>query len=486
MKRKLAIIFSVVLVLTCITGGIFAFANDNPDAAELTDKNCVIELSQSIMHYTGDKLTPDVSVKYNDGEAAIQLVRDVDYKVAFSDNVKIGKATATVSGLNDYKGDVTANFYIAPSQVKGAKMISTEMNAITVQWNSVSGATGYHMCVHDTDHNKWANYYFKPNVFQHRIIGLMYSSKCDIVIRAYTDIEGKNYYGIYSEKVTASTKDAIAKPAASGYCNLTSKPVVTWKSVKYAARYSIYRSTNKYSGFTWIANTDGKATSYTDKKAAVHKAYYYQVKAARKINNQFVYSRPSNAVWIKAKKTVFVGDSIMEGVKAYKAIPGANYVVKIGMGTYTFYEKNYFKVGKSTVTGVEKVISYKPDRVFIMFGMNEAAYKGNKGIIEYYEYAIEDIKDACKGVEIVILPVSPTTKNSGKTIPKKKRINSFNAAAKKMALTNGVKYYDFTAPYKDKNGYLAKKYNGGDGCHWNTKATKLFAQQMIKYAKANR
>lgn len=271
-------------------------------------------------------------------------------------------------------------------------------------------------------------------------------------------------------------------PVLSAYCSLLSKPVIQWKKTDGADKIIIYRSSRKDGEYKKLASVSPKKTSYTDNDAAVHKTYYYRARAQYAGG---IMSDYSASVKMKAKKTVFVGDSVMEGVRYYKALPGGKFLVKIGMGNYTFYNSNYFRIGKKKVTGIEKLISMKPDRVFIMFGMNEAAYKNNKSIIQYYKYAIEDLKDARKNAEIIILPVSPTKANSGKSIPKKKRINSLNKELKKMAKDCGLEYYDYTEPFKDKNGYLKNSCDGGDGCHWNSKSAKKFISQMKKYAKKN-
>ncbi len=278
----------------------------------------------------------------------------------------------------------------------------------------------------------------------------------------------------------------VSAPLLSGYCSLISQPVICWSEISSAEKIVLYRSAKKNGEYKKLASVSADKTSYTDKKAKVHKTYYYKVLA---VNSDGVKSEYSNIVKQKAKKTVFVGDSVMEGVKYYKALPKGKFIVKIGMGTYTFYNSNYFKVGRKKVTGIEKLISMKPDRVFIMLGMNETAYKNNKSIIQYYRYALEDLLDSRENVEIVILPVSPTKANSGKSIPKKKRIKSFNKALKKMTKEfsddYNVKYYDYTSPFKDKNGNLKNKYDGGDGCHWKPSSTKMFIKQMKKYAKKN-
>ena len=55
------------------------------------------------------------------------------------------------------------------------------------------------------------------------------------------------------------------------------KPKVSWEKVDGAAKYYVYRSTSKSSGFTKIKSTTG--TSYTDKAAEAGEKYYYYVVA---------------------------------------------------------------------------------------------------------------------------------------------------------------------------------------------------------------
>ena len=370
------------------------------------------------------------------------------------------------------------------AQVTGLKSGGTTATAITVMWDETENAEGYYVSLYKPETKKEAHYTTTDTTY--KAVKLRWSTKYTFKVRAYKTVDGVKTYGEYSEALKISTKDVVAKPAVSGYCNLTSKPVVTWKKAKSAKKYVVYRSTKKDKGYKKIATLGEKARSYTDKSAKVHKTYYYKVRGWRKFSGQNAFSKYSAAVAIKAKKTVFVGDSVMEGVKLYNGIPGATYISKVGMGPYTFYENNYFSAGGAQVSGCEKLISLKPDRVFFMLGMNEIHYKSDKGVIEYYSYALEDLFESRKNVEVIILSAPPTKANSGSTIAKKPRLKKYNAAQKKMAQKYGCAYYDFTAPFKDSNGYLLDKYDGGDGCHWNTSSAKLFGKQMLKYAKSHK
>ena len=64
-----------------------------------------ITLSQNAFVYDGNAKTPVVNVKgFKEG---------TDYTVAFTNNVNVGTATATVTGIGDYTGTVAINFTIA-------------------------------------------------------------------------------------------------------------------------------------------------------------------------------------------------------------------------------------------------------------------------------------------------------------------------------------------------------------------------------------
>jgi len=58
--------------------------------------------------YTGYSVYPAVTVK--DGDRTLQ--KSVDYYTSFSNNKAVGKATVTINGKGNYKGSITADFYI--------------------------------------------------------------------------------------------------------------------------------------------------------------------------------------------------------------------------------------------------------------------------------------------------------------------------------------------------------------------------------------
>lgn len=72
---------------------------------------------------------------------------------------------------------------------------------------------------------------------------------------------------------------------------------ITWKSVKNADKYQVYRSTSKSSGYSRIATTAGTSLKNTGLKTG--KTYYYKVRAYAKIKDSDVYSKYSSVKSVK-------------------------------------------------------------------------------------------------------------------------------------------------------------------------------------------
>ena len=289
-------------------------------------------------------------------------------------------------------------------------------------------------------------------------------------------------------QITAIAYAAESKPTsfkASSYCSLTSHPVISWTNKQKVSGYKVYRATKKNGEYTRVCVTQNH--SFTDTSAKVHKTYYYKVRSYIKRGSKCYYSPDTDVMKQKVKKTVLVGDSVMQAVWEYKTLPKSCFVTKIGVGPYSFYNFAYseFKINGRASTGVNKVISTKADRVFIMLGMNEIDWNSTKQAITNYKKVLKKLKKEMPKTEIVVLAVSPTAQRRSKGNPSMKKVNAYNKAQKKLCKELKLTYYDYTDALKS-DGYLKKKYNGGDGCHWNKSGTVAFKNQITKYAKKHK
>ena len=77
----------------------------------LTSTNTEVTLSVKACYYDGKEKTPAVkSVKLG----STTLKEGVDYKVSYTDNIKIGTAYAVITGTGKYAGTVKKSFYVTP------------------------------------------------------------------------------------------------------------------------------------------------------------------------------------------------------------------------------------------------------------------------------------------------------------------------------------------------------------------------------------
>ena len=77
--------------------------------------------------YTGEKITPDVSVK--NGEKT--LVNGTDYTLSYSNNTNVGTASITISGKGNYSGTKNATFKIVAKSISGATVDAISSQSYT-------------------------------------------------------------------------------------------------------------------------------------------------------------------------------------------------------------------------------------------------------------------------------------------------------------------------------------------------------------------
>ena len=72
-----------------------------------------IKLSKTSFEYDGKEKRPTVSVLWNTG----LLQENIDYKVSYSNNINVGTATVTVTGMGEFSGTLTEHFQIVPGKI---------------------------------------------------------------------------------------------------------------------------------------------------------------------------------------------------------------------------------------------------------------------------------------------------------------------------------------------------------------------------------
>jgi len=100
--------------------------------------------------YTGSAITPSVTVK--DGDTILE--KDTDYTVSYSNNLNVGTATVTITGIGNYSGTKEVTFTIISKSLANATVSSITNQTYTgsVITPSVTVTDGSKTLVKDTDY----------------------------------------------------------------------------------------------------------------------------------------------------------------------------------------------------------------------------------------------------------------------------------------------------------------------------------------------
>ncbi|MDO5118961.1 MAG: hypothetical protein Q4D48_02650, partial [Coriobacteriales bacterium] len=189
-------------------------------------------------YYTGNEVTPVPTVK--DGETA--LVKDTDFTVTYINNVKVGKATATITGTGNYTGEVTKYFKVV-GQVSKATV------------SAVANQTYTGKAITPAPTVKFGNTTLKNGT--HYTLTYANNTKPG---EATITIKGKGYYNgtkTVTFKITAPiTKATVSAVKNQAYTGKEIKPSPTIKfagvTLKKGTDYTLTYKDNKKAGTATI------------------------------------------------------------------------------------------------------------------------------------------------------------------------------------------------------------------------------------------
>lgn len=136
------------------------------------------------------------------------LVQNRDFKVVYSNNVNIGTAKITVTGIGCYKGTLTRTFKIVPAQPKISVVRSAETGKIQVKWEKQS-CGGYEIAF--SRNNNFSTVAKRVTVtgnsgISKTVSGFTSGKTYYIKMRAYKTVNGQKYYSAYSQKFSITVK----------------------------------------------------------------------------------------------------------------------------------------------------------------------------------------------------------------------------------------------------------------------------------------
>lgn len=250
---------------------------------------CTITTAKSAV-YTGRAIAPKIAVK----NGKTTLKSGTHYTVSYKNNTKIGKATVTIKGVekSGYSGTKTLTFNILSGVTKSLKATQST-SAIKLAWSKVAGATGYRVYRHDG--KKWVKLADTKNT-TYTVSKLKAGTNYKYAVKAYTTVGKTVYWSASYAQISTATKPATPTVKVSAG---KKQAALSWNKVTGASGYVVYYSTSKNGTYKKLATVKG--TSYTAKKLATGKTYYFKVAAYKTVGKANIYGAYSTVKGVKVK-----------------------------------------------------------------------------------------------------------------------------------------------------------------------------------------
>lgn len=199
-----------------------------------------------------------------------------------------------------YTENITVKL-LKPTKVTGLIAKNQKTTKFDITWNLQSEtANKYEVYMYNSKTKKYVKL-GESSGNAGEVYGLISGTTYKLKVRAVRTVNGKTYYGPYSDELkttTATDKTKITKTKGA-----KKKLTVNWKKISKATGYQIQVATDKK--FTKnkksVTISKNKTISTTIKKLKGKKKYYIRVRTYRKVAGKKVYSSWSSVKNVKTK-----------------------------------------------------------------------------------------------------------------------------------------------------------------------------------------
>lgn len=260
------------------------------------DINYNVDVSVENVTYTGRAVTPDILAKIEN----YRLVLGKDYTLSYSNNINVGTATITITGIGSVTGIRVIEFKIIPKANSFTSYSKPKKTSLRLDWTKASGISGYKIYVYDSTVKKYVlkKTINNPNTVYCTVKGLKAGNTYSFKIATYLTVDGADYIS----NLSVNALETMTVPADSKIVQLIGKNhsvQIRWKKINGASGYIIYRYKKNSKKFVRIAKIKGNTKfTYTNKNLKKSKTYKYKVIAYKQLNGKTLKGK------ISAKKSV--------------------------------------------------------------------------------------------------------------------------------------------------------------------------------------
>lgn len=286
-------------------------------------------------------------------------------------------------------GDTSKEFTTATKPGVTSEITAAQTaTSVKLKWKSVKGATAYRVYKYSTKTKTYESVAYVKGATSYEVKKLSSGTVYKFRIRAYTDIYCGKFIGAQSPELRTATKPAVTSKISA--TQTTDSLKLTWKAVKGATAYRVYKYSTKTKSYKSIAYvTDG--TGYELKKLSAGKTYKFKIRAYADIScgefigalsEAFVTSTkpktPSVSAVSSSKGKVTLTWEDVSGESGYRI-----YLAQKGTDTYKLYSEVKANSKKATLSSLKSGKTYN---------FRVVAYRTNAGGTVYGGYKTVSVK----------------------------------------------------------------------------------------------
>jgi len=210
-----------------------------------------------------------------------------------------------------------------PDKVTGISAANTGVNEITVSWDPVDDAYGYHVYKKVNGDWKWLKSVKKTSFADPDV---KWGSTYIYTVCVYSRVNGKNIKGEWNSKGASCKAEFAEVPGISAKNTGVTEITVSWKPVTGAKGYHVYKKING----KWKWQKSVKGTSWADANVTWGSTYNYTVRAYASVNGKDVKGEwNSKGASCKAEFAAVSGfkaenTAILEMTVSWNAVKGAS------------------------------------------------------------------------------------------------------------------------------------------------------------------
>ena len=166
------------------------------------------------------------------------------------------------------------------------------------------------------------------------------------------------------------------------------------------------------------------------------------------------------------QNSLFIGNSITDGIARYGIVPGATVYAKNGLTVTNALTEPVVTSGSGRITPEQALQNRQFDRIYLMFGMNELGFGSEEQFVTRYSALIDRLWALQPSATIYVQSILPVTaERSAKDATfNNPKLQHFNELIRQMCAEKHALFLDAHSALCDESGALPGEYSS-DGIH---------------------